>query len=108
MVEIFIKCAKNEQYRKLGYVQPSDNSQSDYLDRQIKTIFFEFPLCIVKLVFHQNYKNEMNLFDQVALCDLTFEGEILSASQFNDVQFSVVDSLDTEDENEEEPVHPQL
>ena len=53
---------------------PSENSQSDYLHKEIKTIYFEFPCSFVKLILHQNFKNEMNLFDQVGICDVAVQG----------------------------------
>lgn len=33
MIEVFIRSGKQEKYRKLGLIQPNDNSQSNYLQK---------------------------------------------------------------------------
>lgn len=106
MVEVFVRCGKHEKYRKLGYFQPNDNSQSNYLHKEIKTVFFEFPCTFIRLVLHQNYKNELNLFDQVALSEIIFEGECLPSSALKHLETNnLLDDLETsEDEDESQPV----
>ncbi len=39
---------------------------------------FEFSCTHIRLVIHENYKNDMNIFNQVAIEDLIVIGEILS------------------------------
>ena len=43
----------------------------------------------------------MNLFDQVAICDLAFEGEILPTSEYKNLDINILDSLDTSSDDEE-------
>lgn len=95
MIEVFIKCGRHEKYRKLGYIQPNDNVQSQFVQKQLMTVRFEFPCTFVKLIFHQNYANSKNIFSQVALSDLLFEGELLPTSQYKNLEINVLDSLDT-------------
>jgi hypothetical protein len=101
LIEVFVKCCKHEKYKKLGFVQPSDNKQSNYIQKEIKTVLFEFPCTFVKLVFHPNYQNELNLFSQVALASLTFEGELCPSSELTNVSGNILDSFETSSEEEE-------
>lgn len=37
----------------------------------------------------------MNLFDQIAICELSFEGEVLPSSEYKNLDLNILDSLDT-------------
>ena len=100
LIEVFTRCGKHEKYRKLGFIQPNDNTQSNFLQREIKTVFFEFPCTFVKLIIHQNYKNQLNLFDQVALAELAFEGSCLPASELKKFEVNILEDLDTSEDQD--------
>ena len=39
-LEIFVKATKKQKYQKLGFVVPNDNVQSNFLEKEKKTLFF--------------------------------------------------------------------
>lgn len=44
----------------------------------------------------------MNLFDQIAICDIMVEGEILPTSEYKNLDINILDSLDTSEDEEQE------
>jgi hypothetical protein len=48
-------------------------------------------------VFYQNYKNEMNLFEQVALEELSVEGEAMTYNELRHLDFTEVSSGEDSD-----------
>lgn len=94
MVEVFVRLGGQEKYRKLGLVHPNDNSQSGYEEKEEKTLYFEFACTHIRFVLHENYKNERNVFNQVAIDDLIVFGEIMTSRELDGVNLE--DSSDDE------------
>ncbi len=57
---------------------------------------FEFSCTHIRLVIHENYKNDMNIFNQVAIEDLIVIGEILSHKQIGAIDLTEEDSSEDE------------
>ena len=57
-------------------------------------MYFEFPCNHVKLVLYQNYKNQMNLFDQVAIDGIVCTGEVMNLSETKNLDLQEVDTSD--------------
>lgn len=98
LVEVFVKLGSHEKYRKLGYVSPSSNSQSNFEEKEEKTLYFEFACTHLRLVLHQHHPNQRNLFGQVALDDLRVDGEVLTSSELMGVDLGESSSEDEEND----------
>lgn len=107
MVEVFVKLGARGNYRKLGFVMPNDNAQSSFEEREEKTLYVEFACTHVRLVLHENYKNDRNVFNQVALEDLTVYGELLSHKEMEGLDLTQDDSSEDEATQSLEIVHNQ-
>lgn len=79
-------------------MSPNDNSQSSFEEHEEKTLYFEFSCTHIRLVLHENHRNDMNIFNQVALNELTVQGEILSAQEVQGVDLTEASSEEEEDE----------
>ena len=42
------------------------------------------------------------MFDQIAICDIMVEGEILPTSEYKNLDINILDSLDTSEDEEQE------
>ena len=87
----------------MGFVSPNDNSQSSFEEHEEKTLYFEFSCTHIRLVLHENHRNDMNIFNQVALNELTVQGEILSAQEVQGVDLTEASS----EEEEQDAGHRQ-
>jgi len=56
-IELFIKAVRSEKWRKLGFIRPSDNSQSGYEEKEQRTVFLEFPCSFLRLVMQRPHTN---------------------------------------------------
>lgn len=101
-LELFIKTMRSEKWRKLGFMRPSDNSQSGHEEKEQLTVFLEFPCSFVRLVMSRPYLNEYNLFQQVALEKVQLTGDLLLPGELVDYHVSQLQS----DSSEEEPATP--
>ncbi|KAI9353673.1 hypothetical protein BDR26DRAFT_10129 [Obelidium mucronatum] len=63
------------RYVRLGFVSLGDNSNSGYKARELKSIPVDEEGEYLKIIFHQNYINSLNLYNQVGLVALTVVGE---------------------------------
>lgn len=54
-------------YDKLGYIIPDTNAKTEYKARELKKVFINDNCLYLKLVFHKNYSNIHNYFNQVGL-----------------------------------------
>jgi hypothetical protein len=88
LVDVFVKLGSRAKYRKLGFLTPNDNAQSSFEEREEKTLYFEFACTHVRLVLHENFKNDRNVFNQVALEDLTVFGELLTHKEMEGVDLT--------------------
>lgn len=61
-------------FKKLGYFTLSNNENSKYQSRELKTVYIEAPVQFVKFVFQHPYANNLNFFNQVGVIALSFFG----------------------------------
>ncbi|XP_029434701.1 centrosomal protein of 104 kDa isoform X2 [Rhinatrema bivittatum] len=72
---------QSERFRRLGYVSLSDNEKTGYKARELKSVYVDAVGQYLKLVFHKNYVNRYNLYNQVALVAINIIGD---AVDYND------------------------
>lgn len=96
LIEVFVKLGARAKYRKLGYVTPNDNVQSSFEEREEKALYFQFSCTHIRLFFHENYKNDRNVFNQVALDDLIVFGEILPYKEIEGIDLAEEESSEDE------------
>ncbi|XP_023330151.1 centrosomal protein of 104 kDa [Eurytemora carolleeae] len=70
---------KNAHFMELGSVFPESNEQFDYNARQLITVEIAddgrpCPVSFIKLVFHKNYQNKKNQYNQVGLTAISIIG----------------------------------
>ncbi|KAJ3070955.1 hypothetical protein HDU98_006027 [Podochytrium sp. JEL0797] len=63
------------RFSRLGFVSLGDNLSSDFKARELKSVPVSEDGEFLKIVFHQNYINGLNLYNQVGLVSLTILGE---------------------------------
>nr|XP_033777719.1 centrosomal protein of 104 kDa isoform X2 [Geotrypetes seraphini] len=66
---------QSERFRRLGYVSLSDNEKTGYKARELKSVYVDAVGQYLKLVFHKNYVNRYNLYNQVALVAINIIGD---------------------------------
>ncbi|OCT72773.1 centrosomal protein of 104 kDa isoform X2 [Xenopus laevis] len=66
---------QSERFRRLGYVSLSDNDKTGYKARELKSVYVEAVGQYLKLIFHKNYSNRYNLYNQVALIAINIIGD---------------------------------
>lgn len=76
LVEIFIKDKRGDAYQRLGHVKPSNNEQTGFEQRELKSVYFEYPCSFIKFVLHEPYPNKYNVLKQVALEEIGVKGAI--------------------------------
>ena len=55
-------------------------------------MYFEFSCTHIRFVIHENYKNSLNIFNQVAIEDMIVVGEVLSHQEIVGVDLADEDS----------------
>ena len=70
-------------FEKMGHIIPSSNIKNKFKSRELRKIFINENVYYLKLVFHQNYSNTKNLFNQVGLVSLQCYGVDFSANNIN-------------------------
>ncbi|ORY36822.1 hypothetical protein BCR33DRAFT_789990 [Rhizoclosmatium globosum] len=63
------------RFLRLGFVTLGDNSSSEFKARELKSIPVNETGEFLKIVFHKNYINTLNLYNQVGLMAVTITGE---------------------------------
>ena len=87
--------------RKLGYVAFSQNAESSYSARELKTISLGGQKAnFVKLRLHSPHPNELNVHNQVALVGLELIGHSASSTSKDGSSNQVVDMLQVNDLSE--------
>ncbi|XP_030077943.1 centrosomal protein of 104 kDa isoform X2 [Microcaecilia unicolor] len=66
---------QSERFNRLGYVSLSDNEKTGYKARELKSVYVDAVGQYLKLVFHKNYVNRYNLYNQVALVAINIIGD---------------------------------
>lgn len=70
-------------FEKIGYIIPDTNLRTNYQARELKKVFLNENVYYLKLVFHQNYHNIKNLFNQVGLIEIKCYGMDFTADNIN-------------------------
>ena len=70
-------------FEKLGYIIPNINKIPNKEAREFKQIFINENVYYLKFVFHQNYPNLKNLFNQVGLISIQCYGIDFTANNIN-------------------------
>ncbi|XP_056400330.1 centrosomal protein of 104 kDa [Hyla sarda] len=66
---------QTERFRRLGYVALSDNEKTGYKARELKSVYVDAAGQYLKLIFHKNFPNRYNLYNQVALIAINIIGD---------------------------------
>lgn len=74
------------KFQRLGYVGLSNNENTDFKARELKSIHLDAEGHFVKLVLHKNHVNKYNIYNQVGLVAVNVIGDRL------DTPFDPVDS----------------
>ncbi|XP_073417902.1 centrosomal protein of 104 kDa [Dendrobates tinctorius] len=74
---------QTERFRRLGYVALSDNEKTVYKARELKSVYVDAVGQYLKLIFHKNYANRYNLYNQVALIAINIIGDPVDFSEEN-------------------------
>ncbi|KAM4703358.1 centrosomal protein of 104 kDa [Rhinophrynus dorsalis] len=74
---------QSERFRRLGYVSLSDNEKTGYKARELKSVYVEAVGQYLKLIFHKNYPNRYNLYNQVALIAINIIGDPVDFNEEN-------------------------
>ncbi|KAG8434255.1 hypothetical protein GDO86_012578 [Hymenochirus boettgeri] len=76
---------QSERFRRLGYVPLSDNEKTGYRARELKSVNVDAEGQYLKLIFHKNYGNRYNLYNQVALVAINIIGD---PADFGEVSYT--------------------
>ncbi|XP_053307348.1 centrosomal protein of 104 kDa [Spea bombifrons] len=74
---------QSERFRRLGYVSLSDNEKTSYKARELKSVYVDAVGQYLKLIFHKNYANRYNLYNQVALIAINIIGDPVDFDEEN-------------------------
>nr|XP_014347345.1 PREDICTED: centrosomal protein of 104 kDa [Latimeria chalumnae] len=66
---------QSDWFRRLGYVSLSDNEKTGFKARELKSVHVDAVGQYLKLIFHKNYANRYNLYNQVALVAINIIGD---------------------------------
>lgn len=79
-IELFLSRSASlpdASYQRLGYLTLKSNVESNYMARELKTVHIDNEAVLVKLVLHQCFINERNLYSQVGIMAINLCGESL-------------------------------
>ncbi|XP_077314401.1 centrosomal protein of 104 kDa isoform X1 [Lithobates pipiens] len=74
---------QTERFRRLGYVALSDNEKTGYKARELKSVYVDAVGQYLKVIFHKNYPNRYNLYNQVALIAINIIGDPVDINEEN-------------------------
>ncbi|XP_075695608.1 centrosomal protein of 104 kDa isoform X2 [Rhinoderma darwinii] len=74
---------QTERFHRLGYVALSDNEKTGYKARELKSVYVDAAGQYLKLIFHKNYTNRYNLYNQVALIAINIIGDPVDYNEEN-------------------------
>ncbi|KAK7884098.1 hypothetical protein WMY93_027221 [Mugilogobius chulae] len=69
--------------RRLGYVSLSDNQQTSFKARELKSVHVDVIATHLRITLHQNHDNRHNRYNQVALVAVNVLGDSLDGIVFN-------------------------
>jgi len=90
-VELFTYAPKHEQdideseikYKRLGYLSLDSNEKSNFQARELKSVYVDAPALYLKLVFHECFVNNYNLFSQIGLIAVNCIGDHMGSPNYN-------------------------
>ncbi|XP_072283124.1 centrosomal protein of 104 kDa [Pyxicephalus adspersus] len=74
---------QTDRFRRLGYVALSDNEKAGYKARELKSVYVDAVGQYLKVIFHKNYANRYNLYNQVALIAINIIGDPVDFNEEN-------------------------
>ncbi|KAJ3116190.1 hypothetical protein HDU96_010216 [Phlyctochytrium bullatum] len=83
---------KKVEFTRLGYVSLSDNAQSQYRARELKSIHIDAEGDYIKINCGKNFINTLNLYNQIGIVAINILGEIKDADYFVN---SITDDMKT-------------
>ena len=72
-------------FKKIGDIIPSNNNHTKYQYREFKKVFLNENIYYLKFVFHQNYQNLKNIFNQVGIINIQCFGIDFTPTNINDL-----------------------
>ena len=72
---------KTIKFNNIGFIRLDTNSKTNYQAREFKRVYMNNNVLYLKMVFHKNYINKFNIFNQVGMISISFYGEISNISQ---------------------------
>lgn len=72
-------------FKKIGDIIPSNNNHTKYQYREFKKVFLDENVYYLKFVFHQNYHNLKNIFNQVGIINIQCFGIDFTPTNINDL-----------------------
>lgn len=83
-IEIFVCFPPSDglKFRRLGFIAFSDNEESKFQARELKTVHLNQPLTSMKLLLHEGYLNAQNPYRQVALIAINPIGVLYNIPKF--------------------------
>jgi len=88
---------QNARYTRLGYVALSDNEQTDYKARELKSVHVDAVGIYLKLVIHKNHVNKYNLYNQVGVIAINVIGDDLNKINTDDENSNIMGSTQKPD-----------
>ncbi|KAG9482015.1 hypothetical protein GDO78_010967 [Eleutherodactylus coqui] len=95
---------QTERFHRLGYVALSDNEKTSYKARELKSVYVNAVGQYLKVIFHNNYTNRYNLYNQVALIAINIIGDPVDYNEEN-LDPEVAQIIRKLDEKKQEAVH---
>ena len=70
-------------FKKIGDILPSNNNHTKYQYREFKKVFLDENVYYLKFIFHQNYQNLKNIFNQVGIINIQCFGIDFTPTNIN-------------------------
>ncbi|TYZ60871.1 hypothetical protein PybrP1_001443 [[Pythium] brassicae (nom. inval.)] len=80
-IELFLSTSPSlhaAAFQRLGFLTLKSNAESNYMARELKTVHIDNDASFVKLLLHQCYANERNIYSQVGVMAVNLCGEPLA------------------------------
>lgn len=72
-------------FKKIGDILPSNNNHTKYQYREFKKVFLDENVYYLKFIFHQNYQNLKNIFNQVGIINIQCFGIDFTPTNINNL-----------------------
>lgn len=68
---------KNANFKRIGYLSLQSNEENNFRARELKEVPLDIRCSFIKLSLHECYINDFNLYNQVGLVAMEFQGELI-------------------------------